>query len=146
MAELNKVLLIGRLTRDPELRYTPGGMAVADFRMAVNHTYRVKEEKREEVCFIDINVLGRSAEVVKEYLGKGREVFIEGRIQLNSWENPQGEKRSKYRVVADRFQFLGGRGEGGAKPDRQAAVDPESFDPDPPQAEAEASADDDLPF
>ena len=108
MAELNKVMLIGRLTKDPEMRYTPSGTAITDFRLAANHSYRTRDnEKREEVCFIDINVIGRGAEVAKEYLAKGREVFIEGRLQLNTWDGPDGQKRSKYRVVADRFQFLG---------------------------------------
>jgi len=150
MAELNKVLMIGRLTGDPELRYTPGGMAVTDLRLAVNHTYRTKEEKREETCFIDVNILGRGAEVAKEYLSKGREVFIEGRLQLSTWEGQDGQKRSKYRVVADRFQFLGGGGRstdsgGGAS----KAADPGEFDPEPrasAPAEQEMSADDDLPF
>ena len=144
MAELNKVLLIGRLTRDPELRYTPGGMAVADFRLAVNHTYRAKDEKREEVCYIDINVLGRSAEVVKEYLAKGREVFIEGRLQLNTWETQEGEKRQKYRVVADRFQFLGG-GRGGAERSSGGYENSAANDTYPEPASGPAE-DDDLPF
>ena len=154
MAELNKVLMIGRLTQDPELRYTPGGMAVADFRLAVNHTYRTKEEKREETCFVDINVLGRSAEVVKEYLSKGREIFIEGRLQLSTWEGQDGQKKSKYRVVADRFQFLGGgRGErgagggGGGDSSADFSADPEARSaPQRRQEPPEAEAEEDLPF
>jgi single-strand DNA-binding protein len=151
MAELNKVLMIGRLTKDPELRYTPGGLPVADFRLAANHTYRTKEgEKREEVCFIDVNVMGRGAEIAKEYLAKGREVFVEGRLQLSTWENQEGEKRSRYRVIADRFQFLGARAGGGGERSGPEPVDPESggggggggsFDASSPPAE-----DDDLPF
>ena len=157
MAELNKVLLIGRLTKDPELRYTPSGTAVADFRLAANHSYRTRDnEKREEVCFIDINVMGRSAEIAKEYLGKGREVFVEGRLQLSSWDGPDGQKRSKYRVIADRFQFLGSRSEGRSGGGDFAASDPGEDEYGAPSssrpaqrpaaAEAEAEAEDDLPF
>ena len=152
MTELNKVLLIGRLTKDPELRYTPGGMAVTEFRLAANHSYRTKEEKREEVCFVDINLMGRSAEVAKEYLSKGREVFIECRLQLNSWETPNGEKRSKYRVVADRFQFIGSRGAsgdggGGGGTEDSLPADPGEFNAQPAAPERESAAgDDELPF
>ncbi len=113
MAELNKILLIGRLTKDPELRYTPAGMAVAQLRMAVNHTYRSKEEKKEEVLYIDVSVFGRGAETVKKYVTKGRELFIEGRLQQNDWTDKQGQKRTTMRVVADNFQFLGGGAAGG---------------------------------
>jgi single-strand DNA-binding protein len=117
MAELNKVMLIGRLTKDPELRYTPGGAAVAQLRMAVNHTYRTKEEKKEEVLYIDVSIFGRGAETAKQYLAKGRELFIEGRLQQNDWEDKNGQKRTTYRVIADRFQFLGGgTGRGGGAP------------------------------
>lgn len=115
MAELNKILLIGRLTKDPELRYTPSGMAVTKLRMAVNHTYRNKEEKKEEVLYIDVSVFGRSAETVKKYLSKGRELFVEGRLQMNDWTDKQGQKRRDFGVVADNFQFLGG-GERGGRP------------------------------
>jgi single-strand DNA-binding protein len=148
MAELNKVLLIGRLTKDPELRYTPGGIAVAEFRMAVNHTYRTKEEKREETCFIDISVLGRSAEVIKEYLQKGREVFVEGRLQLDSWETPNGEKRSRYKVIADRWQFIGGSGRSSGGPGQQDPGQQDSGEDDAPHERAReaAAGDDDLPF
>ena len=157
MAELNKVMLIGRLTKDPEMRYTPSGTAITDFRLAANHSYRTRDnEKREEVCFIDINIIGRGAEVAKEYLAKGREVFIEGRLQLNTWDGPDGQKRSKYRVVADRFQFLGGRQDsrGGGGDQASSTNVPEdpmadyggppapSSQPSPPAQEAE----DDLPF
>ena len=107
MAELNKILLIGRLTKDPELRYTPSGTAVAKLRMAVNHTYRVKEEKKQEVLYIDVSVFGRSAETVKQYTTKGRELFIEGRLQQDEWTDKNNQKRISYGVVADRFQFLG---------------------------------------
>ena len=107
MAYLNKVLLIGNLTKDPELRYTPNGTAVCDFRIAVNRVYTTNNEKKEETCFIDINVWGRQAESVSKYLQKGSSAFIEGRLQLDQWEDREtGKARSRMRVVADRVQFL----------------------------------------
>ena len=116
MANLNKVLLMGNLTRDPEVRYTPKGTAVTELGIAVNRIYTGENgEKREEVTFVDVTVWGRTAENVGEYLRKGRPVFIEGRLQLDSWEDKQsGQKRNKLKVVADNVQFLGSRGSGGA--------------------------------
>src|SRR4029450_4619054 len=115
MANLNKVLLMGNLTRDPEVRYTPKGTAVAELGIAVNRIFSGENgEKREEVTFVDVTVWGRTAENVGEYLKKGRPVFIEGRLQLDSWEDKQsGQKRNKLKVVADNVQFLGSRGGGG---------------------------------
>jgi len=112
MANFNKVLLMGNLTRDPEVRYTPKGTAVAELGIAVNRIYSGENgEKREEVTFVDVTVWGRTAENVGEYLKKGRPVFIEGRLQLDSWEDKQsGQKRNKLKVVADNVQFLGSRG------------------------------------
>ena len=119
MANLNKVLLMGNLTRDPEVRYTPKGTAVTELGIAVNRIYSGENgEKREEVTFVDVTVWGRTAENVGEYLKKGRPVFIEGRLQLDSWEDKQsGQKRNKLRVVADNVQFLGSRGSGGGGPE-----------------------------
>lgn len=116
MANLNKVLLMGNLTRDPEVRYTPKGTAVAELGIAVNRIYSGENgEKREETTFVDVTVWGRTAENVGEYLKKGRPVFIEGRLQLDSWEDKQsGQKRNKLKVVADNVQFLGSRGGAGA--------------------------------
>jgi single-strand DNA-binding protein len=116
MANLNKVLLMGNLTRDPEVRYTPKGTAVAELGIAVNRVYSGENgEKREEVTFVDVTVWGRTAENVGEYLKKGRPVFIEGRLQLDSWEDKQsGQKRNKLKVVADNVQFLGSRGGAGS--------------------------------
>jgi single-strand DNA-binding protein len=115
MANLNKVLLMGNLTRDPEVRYTPKGTAVTELGIAVNRIYTGENgEKREEVTFVDVTVWGRTADNVAEYLRKGRPVFIEGRLQLDSWEDKQsGQKRNKLKVVADNVQFLGSRGSGG---------------------------------
>ncbi len=108
MASLNKVLLIGNLTRPPELRYTPGGTAVADLRLAVNRNYTTQGgEKRDEVCFLTIVVWGKQAESCGEYLDKGSQIFVEGRLQTRDWEGKDGQKRSVTEVVAERVQFMG---------------------------------------
>ena len=120
MASLNKVFLAGNLTRAPELRYTPGGTAVAQFGVAVNRKYKNRDgQLQEEATFVDIEVWGRQAETASEYLGKGSPVLIEGRLKLDSWESKQtGEKRSKLRVVGERVQFLGGRRDRGGESER----------------------------
>jgi single-strand DNA-binding protein len=115
MANLNKVMLIGNLTRDPEIKYTPKGTAIADIGLAVNRNYTTESgEKREETTFVDVTLWGRVAEIVGEYCKKGRPLFVEGRLQLDTWDDKQtGQKRSKLKVVGDNIQLLGGR-EGGA--------------------------------
>ncbi|MFC2140261.1 single-stranded DNA-binding protein [Candidatus Auribacterota bacterium] len=108
MANLNKVFLIGNLTKDPELRYTPGGSPVVDLDLATSRTYVTKTgEKKEEVCFVRIVAWGRQAETCGEYLSKGSPIFAEGRLHLDSWETQEGEKRSRLKVHAQRIQFLG---------------------------------------
>jgi single-strand DNA-binding protein len=104
----NKVILIGNLTRDVELRYTPNGTAIAKFGLATNRTYKdnLTGENKQEVMFIDITVFGRSAEVANQYLSKGRKVLIEGRLVLDQWVDSTGQKRSKHSVVAERVQFM----------------------------------------
>src|SRR5689334_23766554 len=111
MASFNKVILLGNLTRDPEVRYTPKGSAVCDLGLAVNRSYTMDSgEKREEVTFVDVVLWSRLAEIAGEYLKKGRPVFIEGRLQLDSWDDKQtGQKRSKLKVVGEYLQLLGGR-------------------------------------
>ena len=105
----NKVMLIGNLTRDPELRYTPSNTAVADLGLAVNRTYQDKSgTKQEDVTFVDVTVWGRTAENCSHYVSKGAPVFIEGRLTLDQWENDDGQKRSKLKVTAQRVDFLGG--------------------------------------
>ena len=122
MASLNKVLLMGNLTRDPEVRHTPKGTAVGDLAMAINMTYKAQDgTEKEEVCYVDVVVWGRQAETCRDYLTKGAPVFVEGRLQLDQWEGPEGEKKSRMRVRADRVQFLsrsGGGGGGGARGSR----------------------------
>ncbi len=110
MASFNKVILLGNLTRDPELRYTPSGAPVCNFDLAVNRSYTTQGgERRDETCFITIVVWSKQAETCGQYLAKGRPVLVEGRLQQRSWETPEGQKRSKHEVVADRVQFLGSR-------------------------------------
>ena len=114
MMSLNKVLLIGNLTRAPELRYTPSGTAVADLRLAVNRNYSTQSgEKREETCFLTVVVWGKQAESCGEYLDKGSQVFVEGRLQTRDWEGKDGQKRTSTEVVAERVQFMS-RTKGGA--------------------------------
>src|SRR6476469_7066475 len=117
MASFNKVILLGNLTRDPEVRYTPKGSAVCDLGIAVNRVYTTDSgEKREEVTFVEVVLWARLAEIAGEYLKKGRPVFIEGRLQMDTWDDKQtGQKRSRLRVVADNMQLLGGRPPGGAE-------------------------------
>lgn len=111
MANLNKVLLIGNLTRDPELRYVPSGTAVATFTVAVNRVYMTQAgEKKEQTSFIRVVVWGRRAEVCGEYLSKGSPVFVEGRLQSRNWETQDGQKRSTVEIIADNVQFLRGAG------------------------------------
>jgi len=137
MANLNKVLLIGNLTRPPELRYTPSGTAVADLRLAVNRNYTTPGgEKRDEVCFLTIVVWGKQAESCGEYLDKGSQIFVEGRLQTRDWEGKDGQKRSVTEVVAERVQFMS-RARGAAPV--AAATPPAAF------AE-EAPAEEDVPF
>jgi single-strand DNA-binding protein len=114
MANLNKVMLIGNLTRDPELKYTPGNQAVCEIGLAVNRKYRTKDnEEREETTFVDCEAWGKQAEVLKQYMTKGKPLFVEGRLKLDTWEDKDGGKRSKMRVVIENFQFLGAAGGGG---------------------------------
>jgi len=110
MASFNKVILLGNLTRDPELRYTPNGSPVCSFDLAVDRTYTTQAgERRDEVCYITIVVWGKQAELCAEYLAKGRTTLVEGRLQQRSWETPEGQRRTKHEVVAERIQFIGSR-------------------------------------
>jgi single-strand DNA-binding protein len=111
MASFNKVILMGNLTRDPELRVTPNGHTICKFGLAVNRTYSLQDgSQREETTFVDIDSFGRQAEVISKFLTKGRAVLIEGRLRLDTWETKTGDKRSKHVVVVENFQFVGSRG------------------------------------
>ena len=149
MASYNKVMLLGNLTRDPEVKYTPKGSAVADIGLAVNRTYTTDGgEKREETTFVDVTMWGRQAEIAGEYLKKGRPLFVEGRLQLDTWDDKQtGQKRSKLRVVCENFQMLGSRdggGEGGGGGGGRSSGG--GSRPAKSAPAAEESADDDIPF
>lgn len=140
MANFNKVFLMGNLTRDPELRYTPSGTAVCGFGLAVNRTWKSKDgEKKEETCFVDCQAWARTAEVISEYCKKGRPLFVEGRLTFDSWEDRSGQKRSKLRVTVDNFQFIGGRGDGGGRGDRSGQGDAQR--PEPPGDDADPAGD-----
>ena len=143
MANLNRVLLLGNVTRDPEVRYTPKGSAVCDLGIAVNRAYTTDSgEKSEEVTFVDVTLWGRTAEIASEYLKKGRPVFIEGRLQMDTWDDKQtGQKRTRLRVVAENMQLLGGRPQGGADSGEGRPTSP------PPKKSATPEPDDDeIPF
>ncbi len=125
MASLNKAFLMGNLTRDPELRYIPSGSAVTSFSVAMNRIYKLPTgEKKEEVSFVRVVVWGRMAEVCNEYLKKGSQVFVEGRLQSRSWDGPDGQKRSALEVIALNVQFLGGKGQGGGQSREASASAP----------------------
>ena len=114
MASFNKVILMGNLTRDPELRYTSNNRAVAKIGIACNRQFTTANgEKREEVMFADCEAWGRTAEVINQYLSKGRPIFIEGRLKLDQWTDQSGQKRSRHIVVIESFQFIDSRGSGG---------------------------------
>jgi len=116
MANFNKVIVMGNLTRDPDLRYTPSGAPVCNFDLAVNRSYTTQAgERKDEVCYITIVVWGKQAESCGEYLRKGRAALVEGHLQQRSWETPDGQKRSKYEVVAERVLFVGDRRETGGE-------------------------------
>jgi single-strand DNA-binding protein len=149
MASFNKVILLGNLTRDPEVRYTPKGTAVTDLGLAVNRTYTADNgEKREEVTFVDVTFWGRTAEVAGEYLKKGRPVFVEGRLQLDSWDDKQsGQKRTKLKVIGENMQMLGAPRGGGGGGDEEGGSRPSSRPAPPPKAAAPSQPDDDeIPF
>jgi single-strand DNA-binding protein len=108
----NRVILVGNLTRDPELRYTPSGLAVSEIGLAVNDRAKKNDQWVDETTFVDVTLWERTAEVANEYLSKGSQVLIEGRLKLDTWEK-DGQKRSKLRVVASKMMMLGGKGGGG---------------------------------
>jgi single-strand DNA-binding protein len=151
MADLNRVLLLGNLTRDPEIRYTPKGTPVGDLFLAVNTTIRGQDgQTRDEVCFVEVVAWGRQAETCKQYLQKGSLVLVEGRLQLEQWEGKDGEKRSRLRVRADRIQFLGrGRPTSEASPAVAREPVPEgepSGGASPHPVPEDEAPEDDLPF
>jgi len=160
MANVNKVMLLGNITRDLEVRYTPKGTAVCDLGMAVNRIRTGDNGERiEEVTYVDVTLWGRQAELAGQYLSKGRSVFIEGRLQLDQWDDKQtGQKRSRLRVVGENMQFIGAQGgsggnQGGSSAPRQQAPPSEQQQAPPQSSQGGAAAaenfdndDDDIPF
>ena len=148
MVSLNRVLLIGNLTKDPELRYTPSGTPVANLRLAVNSSFKDQSgARKEETCFVTVVVWSRQAEVCNQYLKRGRPVFIEGRLIYRSWE-AEGKTRSTMEVRADRIQFLGPPPGAGRPKDEGAGPQPEAVRAEEPEVEVapEGGADADVPF
>jgi len=149
MPNLNKVMLIGNVTRDPEVKFTPKGTAVAEVGLAINRVYTPEGgERREETTFVDITFWGRQAEIVGEYAKKGKPIYVEGRLQLDTWDDKQsGQKRSKLRVVGEALQLLGSR-PGGGDDDGGGSPPPQKFSKPAarPAPAASAPDDDDIPF
>jgi single-strand DNA-binding protein len=148
MASFNKVILMGNLTRDPELRYTPKGTAIAKVGLAINRYWTTESgEKKEEVTFVDVDVFGRTAENVGQYMKKGRPILIEGRLRLDQWDDKQtGQKRSRLGVVAESVQFLGSPTGGEGTPVTPAVSRPAPASaPEPAEADAPPEHDD-VPF
>jgi single-strand DNA-binding protein len=158
MPSFNKVILAGNLVRDPELRYTPKGTAVAKIGLAINRQWKDESgQQKEEVTFVDVDAFGRQAEVVSQYLKKGRPILVEGRLKLDQWDDKQtNQKRSRLGVVLESFQFLdsgGGQGGGGgggfsAPPDRQQSrpATASQAAPPPPSDDMPPDAEDAVPF
>lgn len=153
MASFNKVILMGNLTRDPELRYTPKGTAIAKIGLAVNRVWTNEAgEKKEEVTFVDVDAFGRQAETIGQYMKKGRPILVEGRLKLDQWDDKQtGQKRSRLGVVLESFQFVdsgGGRAggpEGGSEPVRSRPAAAATPAAEPVQGDAPPESDD-VPF
>jgi single-strand DNA-binding protein len=157
MANFNKVILAGNLTRDPELRYTPKGMAVVKIGMAINRTWKSESgETKEEVTFVDVDAWGRQAEVIAQYMRKGRPLLVEGRLKLDTWEDKNThQKQSKLKVTLESFSFIdskgadGGGGGGGApsgEAPRRSSAPPAKPDAGAPESDAQPPEDDDVPF
>ncbi len=166
MANYNKIILVGNLTRDPQLSFLPSQTPVVEIGLAVNRRWRSKEgEQREETCFIDCRAYGKQAETINQYMKKGRPLLVEGRLQLDSWQSQDGQKRSKHRVIIENFQFMGGGGAGGAQggqgqapqqnysqgqappqQPQQGYSQQEGPPPPPPDAPDDIPGGDDIPF
>ncbi len=158
MPNYNRVILMGNLTRDPELRYTPSGQAVTDFRIAINRRTKTPDgEQKDSVTFVDVTAWGRQAETISEYMAKGRAIFLEGRLSLDEWTSQDGQRRSKLRVVLESFQFVSPRGttpargpgapaEGAPAPQQAQPAPQGQPSPAPPPPPEEAEPYDDVPF
>ncbi len=141
---------MGNLTRDPELRVTAGGLSICKLSMATNRVFQTKDgERKEEVTYVDIDAFGRQAETISKYMSKGRSLLVEGRLKLDSWETPQGEKRSKLGVVLENFQFTGGRGDSSDSSESDSSHIERNSPPSrttAPKAPVDDIEEDDVPF
>lgn len=163
MASYNKVILMGNLTRDPQMSYLPSNTPVVDFGMAVNRRWRGREgEQREDVCFIDCRCYGKQAETINQYMSKGRPILIEGRLEFDQWEGKDGQRRSKHRVFVERFTFVDGGGSGGGggggqggsrqgasyrqRPSGPSPSAPPAYDEEPPPPPDDMSEGEEIPF
>ncbi|QOJ03972.1 MAG: single-stranded DNA-binding protein [Planctomycetia bacterium] len=159
MANFNKVILAGNLTRDPQLTYLPSNTAVCEFGMAINRKWKSQNgDMRDETCFVDLRAYGRPAETLNQYMSKGKPLLVEGRLKYDQWEGKDGQKRSKLYVVVDNFQFLGSGGAGVARgnqeggggrvqrPQPAAAPTVAGADEPPPYDDVQPPAGDDIPF
>jgi single-strand DNA-binding protein len=161
MASYNKIILVGNLTRDPQMSYLPSQTAVVDFGLAVNHRWRSQDgQQREKVCFIDCQCFGKQAETLNQYTSKGRCILVEGRLDFDMWEGKDGTKRSKHRVFVERFQFLdmGQRAQGAAPGQPRPAAAPapapasrapqmeEPAEPPPPDIDEPPPQGENIPF
>jgi len=150
MANFNRVILAGNLTRDPQLSYTPSNTPVCEFGMAINRRWRDRDgNNKDEVCFVDLIAYGRPAEVINQYMTKGRAILVEGRLRFRQWTSKEGQNRSKLDVVVDNFTFLGGGQGGGARagaPARAAAPAEAADNEAPPPADDLPPDDPDVPF
>ncbi len=153
MANYNKVIMVGNLTRDPQMSYLPSQTPVVEFGLAVNRKWKSQDnQQRDETCFIDCRAYGKQAETLNQYMSKGRPILVEGRLHYDTWEGKDGVKRSRHRIIVERFQFLG---QGGTKapqeppgqPARSAPPEPRESpsEPVPPMGEP-PGGDDDIPF
>lgn len=150
MANYNKVILVGNLTRDPQMSYLPSQTAVVEFGLAVNRRYKSQDgQQRDETCFIDCRAYGKQAETLNQYMSKGRPILVEGRLQFDTWEGKDGVKRNKHRVIVERFQFLGQPAGGRARSastERPSGPPEGSGDDSGEPAPPEADRDDNIPF
>ena len=147
MANLNKVMLIGNMTRDPQLSYLPSQTPVVEFGLAISRRYKKQDGSQgEDVCFVDCQMFGKRAEVINQYLKKGDPIFVEGRLKFDSWEK-DGQKRSKLRVFVENFEFLGKGSSGGGQGSGNQAGGHQSAPNSPaPEAPHGGGMDDDIPF
>jgi len=148
MANFNKVILLGNLTRDPELRVTPQGLSICKLSIAVNRNYKTANgEEQEETTYVDVDAFGKPAEIISKYMAKGRPILVDGRLKTDSWTNQAGEKRSKLKVVLENFQFLGGRSEDSGRSGYDSAPQADQSSNDFGQGDYESKdLDEDIPF